>query len=180
MKNKALLVTFSMISIAAILVSYGLLAIPGQFVGMFGSNGLFNQEGASIAGYEYIFHCIHKIGDNENALFASGRASAAGIMTVIFMFFACGSFAFVKKSTALPLLGGILEFFSGFFFLMTTPFACLCYPDKISCIRAMWVPYLIGSVMVVLSLIVIYFSVVELKKEKATLASKGGYSYLKK
>ena len=178
MKNKLALV--SILSVVVILVSYGLLAIPGQFVGMFGSNGLFNQEGASIAGYEYIFHCIHKIGDNENALFASGRASAAGIMAVIFMFFACGSFALYKKSTALPLLGGILEFFSGFFFVMTTPFACLCYPDKISCIRAMWIPYLIGSLMLLLGLIAIAVSVVELKKEKATLASKGGYSYLKK
>ena len=178
MKNRLALVSIA--SLIVIVISYGLLAIPGQFVGMFNDGKLFPVQGSSIAGYEYIFHCVQKIGDNENPFFSSGRASAAGIMAVIFMFFACGSFALHKKSTALPLLGGILETLSGFFFVMTTPFACLCYPDKISSIRAMWLPYVLGSVMVVLGLLAIYFSVVELKKEKVTLASKGGYSYLKK
>ena len=180
MKNKLALVSIA--SIVIIIVSYGLLAIPGQFVGMFDSNGsLINSAGSSIAGYEYIFHCVHEIADKvENPFFANGRASVAGIMAVIFMFFACGSFVFHKKSTALPLLGGILETLSGFFFVMTTPFACLCYPKSISSIRAMWLPYVIGSIMLVLGLAAIYFAVVELRKEKATLATKGGYSYLKK
>ena len=178
MKNKLALI--SIISIVIIVVSYGLLAIPGQFVGMFRDGKLFPGEGTSIAGYEYIFHCIQKIGSVENPYFSNGRASAAGIMAVIFMFFALGGFALYKTSSALPLLGGILETLSGFFLLMTTPFACLCYPKEISSIRAMWLPYVIGALLLIAGLVATYLAIVELRKEKATLASKGGYSYLKK
>ena len=45
---------------------------------------------------------------------------------------------------------------------------------------AMWVPYLIGTLIALCGILAIYVSIVELKKEKATLMSKGGYSYLKK
>ena len=44
----------------------------------------------------------------------------------------------------------------------------------------MWLPYVIGALLLIAGLVATYLAIVELRKEKATLASKGGYSYLKK
>lgn len=176
MKNKLGLI--SMISFVVILVSFALFAIPGQFIMLYGFNS--SVPGTSLAGYEYFFHIIQGIGDSgTNQWFADGRPSATGIMIVIFLGLALPCFFFNKKSTALPLLGGILEILAGFFLLMTNPFSHLIY-KKLGTLGASWVPYLTGSLILLLGIAALFASIAELKKEKVVLESKGGYSYLKK
>lgn len=173
MKNKLGLVSFA--SIVVILITFGLLAIPGQYIGL----SKVHTQGTTLAGYEYIFHVIRDIGSTANPYFSSGRPSVTGIIAIVFIALAAASFVFYKKSTALPLLGGILELVAGFFFLMTTPFSHLIYKQR-SDLSAGFVPYVVGSLLVVLGIAAIVFSILELRKEKVVLETKGGYSYLKK
>lgn len=176
MKNKLGLISIA--SIVVILVSFALFAIPGQFIRLYGFND--SVPGTSLAGYEYFFHIIQGIGDSgTNQWFADGRPSVTGIMVIIFITLALPCFVFYKKSTALPLLGGILEILSGFFLLMTTPFSHLIY-KKLGALTASWVAYLTGALILLLGIAALAQSIVELRKEKVVLQSKGGYSYLKK
>lgn len=180
MKNK--LRTISIASVIIIVISYVLFILPGQFIGLFQNGQLFVGNGVALSGYEYIFHVVPTNPNGVPYNFATGHQSGTGITALIFMLLSLASFIFYKKSTALPLLGGILNIISGFFLLMTTPFAHLIYRDEIywDCILAMWVPYLTGALILLSGIIAIVISIFELKKEKATLASKGGYNYLKK
>jgi len=176
MKNKLGLVSIA--SVVVILLSFALFAIPGQFIKLYGFSA--ELQGTSLAGYEYFFHIIQDIsGSGVNQWFNDGRPAATGIMIVIFIFLALPCFIFYKKSTALPLLGSILEILAGFFLLMTNPFSHLIY-KKLGTLGASWVPYLTGSLILLLGLAALWLSIVELKKEKVVLESKGGYSYLKK
>lgn len=172
MKNKLGLISIA--SVVVILVTFAFLALPGQYI----FRPIVGQ-GTSLAGYEYIFHVIQNIGETANPYFSNGRPSVTGIMAIIFITLSLPCFVFYKKSTALPLLGGILEILAGFFFLMTTPFSHLIYKSYQD-LQANWVPYVSGSLIALLGLAALLTSIFELRKEKVVLESKGGYSYLKK
>ena len=151
------------ISIGVIVLAFGFLALPGQF---------FKYFTQSYSGYEVIFFTPDYLTSNAN-----GRVSAGGIIAMVLIALAIPSYLFWKKSSASSLLAGILTTLGGIMFLLMPLWMAIIYrgnPDN----PLKWVTYVIGSLLLVVGALSIFFAVIRLKEEKAAPLKKN-YSYIK-
>ena len=152
------------IGLAVIVLSVGLLFIPGSFV------AYGNQ---SFGGWESIFSATDYFTDN----YSNGAVNGGGIAALVFMVLAVPCFIFHKKSSALLLLGGILEALASIMFLSMQLWVIVAYPKVLTVI---FMDYIVGALFLVAAVAAIYVSVLRLKEEKESIGgSKSSYSYLK-
>lgn len=165
---------FAYAGIALILATVGLLFVPA-FANLFGYTHL--------SGYNFIFGYLEKGGINylaKNALGQDdGKVSAAGIITLICLFFSLVSLVFHKKSSVLSLLGGLFLAIAGILLLCTPLWATVIYNGKVT---AYWLAYVLGGVLLVYGGFVVYLAIMILRDEKNELSKPKSqqYSYLKK
>ena len=159
-----------LISIAAIIVACGLLAIP-QFIVPHDYPSL-----ASISGYQFFFHSVSETYEN-NAHFSG--VSGLGITSIVLMALGLISYLFSIKSSAFLMLGGIFNVATSvlYFAMEASKKRRYSYPDFVS---VGWTSYVIGGLLVLTGLLSIYFAFRSMQKEKKELTTKKSYSYLKK
>ena len=166
---------FTLIALAIIAVCVGLMFIP-QF-------GLLNaykgKSNYTYNAYETIFYFTTRPYKNylkDNA--SGGRASAGGIIALIFLLLGAVSLGLSKKSSVLSLLGGLLVAISGILFLMTPLWMLIIYNGKIT---AGWLAYVVGGVLLLVGAFISYIAIMRLRDEKNELARPKSqqYSYLK-
>lgn len=160
----------SIITICVLVISCGLLALPGQFATI---------KNIPLSGYEFIF--FYKDVDGINYLaknVTDARASAAGIIGLLFILFALVCLVFNKKSSLLALMGGVFTALSGLMFILMNLWAVSIYhktPVELS-----WVTYVIGGLFIVLGALLIFVGVKALKEENLLLNAPKSkqYSYI--
>lgn len=159
-------------SIAAIVLTCAFLALPGQFILPKDYPSL-----ESLSGYQFFFHLgSEKYYGNTGAEGVSGL----GIASIVLMVLALVSYILYKKSSAILMLGGILNVATAIlFFLMETSKKHI-YQAKSSLVTVGWVAYVSGALLVLTGLVTIYFSVRLFIQERKQITSKQTYSYLKK
>ena len=159
-----------LISIVAIVLACGLLAIP-QFIVPHDYPSL-----GSISGYQFFFHAV---GDNyaNNAHFDG--VSGLGITSIVLMALALVSYLFSVKSSAFLMLGGIFNVATSilYFAMEASKKRRYAYPDFVN---VGWVSYVVGALLVLTGLLSIYFAFRSMQKEKKEIATKKSYSYIKK
>ena len=169
MEKKARLVTY--ISIAVLLLAFGLLAIP-QFIV---PNDYPILE--SISGYQFFFHAVDTRYENLSGI---NGVSGQGIAVFVLMVLALGSFCFARKSSALLMLGGLLDVVASILFFAMEASKKVVYGSNRSFVNVGWTNYLIGGLLVLCGLIAIYYAFRSMRSEKKQFESKQSYSYLKK
>lgn len=162
---------FTLIALAIIAVCVGLMFIPGF--------ALLNKK-LSYNAYEVIFYFSNR---PEKDYFVNntsgGRASAGGIIALIFLLFGAVSLGLSKKSSVLSLLGGLLVAISGILFLMTPLWLLIIYEK--GKVVANWEAYVVGGILLLVGAFISYLAIMRLKDEKNELAKPKSqqYSYLK-
>ena len=165
----------SVITIAVLVLTCGLLAIPGQFANIVSKN---------FSGYEVIFRYADIGGINyleKNV--ADSRASVAGILTLVFILFALVSLVYSviskdeegKMPTAI--LGGSCALISGIIFLTMYLWMAVIYKGSFA---LHWLTYVTGAFITILGIALIVFGIMGIKENRASLGSKSvKYNYLK-
>ena len=161
----------ALISIAAIVLAAGLLAIP-QFIV---PNNYPTLE--SISGYQFFFHAVDEV--YENKAHISG-VIGLGIASIVLMVLALASYVFFKKSSAFVMLGGIINVATSVLFFMMEVSKKQVYGTFRSFVNVGWVAYVIGAILILTGLASIYYSFRSMQQEKKDIANKKNYSYLKK
>lgn len=170
--------TVSIVAIIAIILSFGILAIPNSFAIVNGNKFL------ELSGYEWL--SAVKMIDGKNYLRAnihSARVSAAMIISFVFMLgsLALNGLVLKNRNRSINLLfTGIFTFVAGFIFLLTKLWAISIYPGKP--VTIYWQAYVIGAVLLLIGLIQGYLSVLLIREEKKSYGANKSheYSYLKK
>ncbi|MCR5332587.1 MAG: hypothetical protein K6E11_01025 [Bacilli bacterium] len=165
----------SLIGIAVVLVCVGLMFIPG-FALLNG--GIKTIPQTYLNGYEVIFHYVVKstyFVDN-----AKGRASAGGIIALVFLALGLASLGLSKKSSVLSLLGGVLVALGGIMILLMPLWFMIIYDN--GKVQAGWLAYVIGGVLTVVGGLLVYVGVMRLREEKNQLSKPKSqqYSYIRK
>ena len=159
------------ISIAVILLAAGLLAIP-QFI----LNVNYEVLG-NINGYQFFFHAVDT---KYETLSGMNGVSGLGIASIVLMVLSLAAFIFARKSSALSMLGGLLNVVTAVLFFMMEVSKKHVYGSHRSFVAVGWPAYVIGGLLVLAGLIAIYYSFRSMQQEKKQIASKQSYSYLKK
>ena len=160
------------VAIAVVVISFGLLAIPG----------FFKLTPNSFNGYEMIFRFKFEKGSDFNWLASNGNNSVCtiGIVALVFALLSGVSVAFDKKSCALDILSGVLLVFSGIVFLSMQAWAVICYKrTNLSECSIGAVSYVIGALQLLVGAMITYKGFSILKEEKSNPKAVT-YSYLKK
>ena len=167
----------SIASVVIIAISFGLLALPGQFYNLILEK---TNPQPVMSGYEFIFNALPETFKSYTGVYEVG-ASGLGIAALVMMVLALPCFILVRKSSALPLFGAILIFIAGLFFLLMKPWgADPMFKAYIKSGAVLWVSYVIGALLVLAAIAIVYFTIKVLKEEKVAPKSNVGYSYLKK
>lgn len=161
------------IAIAIVAITFGLLAIPNSFAVVTRGNFQLN-------GYEWTF--AFKFIEKDFNVLRKVTDARVSVQTVVALVFALLSVPLViihKKSALYELLAGLLLIVSGFMFLLMIISAHNIYGGECN---ILWVTYVIGILHLIIGGLLVYVSVLLLKKEKEALVSNKsqGYSYLKK
>ena len=177
MKDKLKLV--SLVGIAIAVLSFGLLAIPGQFYDIM-TNMKSSNPPHLMSGYQFIFNSLPDGFKSYSGVYGAG-VSGLGVAALVIMAVAAICFGLYFVSSALPLFGGVASIVSGLFFLLMKPWGA----DKLfkaykSSSAILWSSYVIGALLFLVGVAAIYFSIKLLKEEKAHPKETVGYSYLKK
>lgn len=169
MEKKVRLVVIA--SLAAIVVALGLLAIP-QFI-----ISHVNVPSEAISGYQFFFHAVSERYANNSTLTG---VSGLGIASIVLMALALASYIFYKKSSALVMLGGLLNVATSILFFAMEASKKNLYGQRHEWFSVGWTAYLIGALLILTGLASIYYSFRSMQKEKKEIATKKNYSYLKK
>ena len=172
MEKNLRLITY--ISLAVIVLSAGLLAIPYFLVPIQSSYGTVYSP---ISGYQFFFNAID---DRLSNLLHPTGVSGLGIASIVLMVLALASFIFARKSSALSMLGGLLNVATSVLFFAMEASKNHVYGAQRSFINLTFMTYVIGALLVLSGLASIYFSFRSMQQEKKQIASKQSYSYLKK
>ena len=158
-------------SLAAIVVAFGLLAIPMFIV----PNNYASLE--SISGYQFFFHAVDTVYEKNSHITG---VSGLGIASIVLMALAVCSYVFSKKSSAFSMLGGLLNVAASVLFFMMEVSKKHVYGSYYTFVTVGWVAYVIGALLVLTGLASIYLSFRLMQSEKKDIATKKNYSYLKK
>ena len=159
-------------SIAAIVVTCGLLALPGQFILPVEYPSL-----EALSGYQFYFHLGSEVYNN---LAKPAGVSGLGIATIVLLALALCSYAFAKMSSSLVLLGGLLNVANAICFFCMEVSKKNVYGANRSFVAVGWVAYFAGAILIITGLLSIYFAFKTFMVEKKQISSKQSYSYLKK
>ena len=171
MEKKVRLVVYA--SLAVIVLSFGLLAIPQFIVPTLEKNV---ASFPSFSGYQFFFNAVS---DNVKNNTGMSHVSGLGIASIVLMGLALCSYVFAKKSSALVMLGGLLNVAASVLFFAMEASKKRVF-TKYSLYAVGWVNYVIGALLVLSGLASIYFAFRLMQGEKKAIASKSSYSYLKK
>ena len=162
----------TLISLGALILAFGLLAIP-QFI----IQKYANMEWGSISGYQFFFHAVSEVYGSKSGM---KGVSGLGIASIVLMVLALASYIFYKKSSALVMLGGLLNVATSILFFAMEASKNNVYGDNRTLCNVGWVAYVIGALLILTGLASIYYSFRSMQKEKKEIATKKNYSYLKK
>lgn len=90
------------------------------------------------------------------------------------------SYALARKTSALVLLGGLLNVATSVLFFAMEASKKSVFNLTRSLYNVGWISYLIGAILVLSGLLSIYFAFRMMQSEKKVIASKSSYSYIKK
>ena len=161
----------ALISLGSIILAFGLLAIP-QFIIPHEYPTL-----GSISGYQFFFHAVSEVYGNKSGM---KGVSGLGIASIVLMVLALASYLFYKKSSALVMLGGLLNVATAILFFAMEASKNNVYGLNRTFVSVGWVAYVIGALLILTGLASIYYSFRSMQKEKKEIATKKNYSYLKK
>ena len=171
MERKLKYIAFA--SIAVIVLTCGFLALPGQFVLPVEYPTL---EGLS--GYQFFFHLGGEVYDAKTS---AAHVSGLGIATIVLMAIALCSYIFSKKSSALVLLGGLVNVSTAICFFSMEASKARVYGAGRSFVVIGWVAYVAGALLILTGLLSIYFAFRSFMVEKKEITNRReSYSYLKK
>ena len=174
-------------ALLVVLLSFGLLALPGQFAHYVpdvfsGSKRTFVYN---LSGYQWIFGTV-KYKYNADAYI--GKASAQGIAAFSILVLCVPGLLFSKKSSFVALLTSLALITAAVLFLSISAAGVKSYPNfhirpensEYTLMR--WVPYVIGSFLVLVGGLMTYRTVMVMKNEVARPSQAKGptYSYLHK
>ena len=168
MEKKVRLVVYA--SLAVIVLSFGLLAIPQFIVTSFPAYHPFS-------GYQFFFNAVSETDYKKSGM---THVSGLGITSIVLMGLALCSYVFAKKSSALVMLGGLLNVAASVLFFAMEASKKSIFANNYSLYSVGWISYVIGALLVLTGLISIYFAFRMMQGEKKAIASKSSYSYLKK
>ena len=174
------------LALLIVLLSFGLLALPGQFA-HYGPLNLSSKVASErfafrLSGYEWIFATAKTKLDAK-----IGTVSAQGVATIVLLGLCVPGLLFSKKSSFVALLTSLALITVAVLFLSISAAGPKSYPDYH--IRPadngyslmLWVPYVIGGLTLVAGGLMTYHTVIVMKNEvKSPSQTKGSsYSYLK-
>ena len=151
--------------ICAAVLAIGLVFVPG--FAHYGNNA------EMYSGFQAIFYIPQYLQDNTT----NGRASVAGIIALILLVLAIPSYVFHKKSSALLLLGGILNTVAGILFLLMDFWFKIIYRGQ--AVNIDFMTYLIGAMVLIVGGLTIYTAILLLLEEKKNPVKSNKYSYIK-
>lgn len=175
------IITFAL---AVVLLSFIFLALPGQFA-HYGVDGFVKHHYTfkyNLNGYQWMFGTVEdKLGNKI------GSASAQGIAIFVMLILCVAGLVFSKKSSFVALVTSLVLITIAILFFTISAAGLKAYPNfqpatdheySLMC----WVPYLLGSFIMLAGLAMSYRTFLVLKAEaKAPVQPKGpSYSYLKK
>ena len=174
-------------ALCVVLLSFILLALPGQFA-HYGPLNLSSKVASErflyrLSGYQWIFGTV------ETKLGAKiGSASAQGIAAFVLLILSLFGLLFSKKSSFVSLLTSLVLITTAILFLSISAAGVKAYPnwhikpeDSVYTLMR-WVPYLIGSLVILAGLLMGYRTFKVMRDEvKRPVQSKGpSYNYLHK
>lgn len=168
MEKKVRLVIYA--SLAVILLSFGLLAIP-QFI------VTDVHAYPSFSGYQFFFNAVSETDYKKSGM---THLSGLGITSIVLMGLALCSYALARKTSALVLLGGLLNVATSVLFFAMEASKKSVFNLTRSLYNVGWISYLIGALLVLSGLVSIIFAFIMMQREKKVIASKSSYSYIKK
>ena len=161
---------FGIISIAVVLIVFGLLAVP-QFIFTV-IPGI-----APAMGYQFFFNAYADRFANSHSI---AGVSGPGIAAIILLGLALISLCFSFKSSAFLMLGGLLNVVASIMFFVMNVSKNHVFGAYRDFVTVGWVAYVCGALLVIVGLLAIYVSFRSLQREKKQIASSKSYSYLKK
>ena len=175
-------------ALAIVLLSFVFLALPGQFA-HYGVDGFVKNHYTfkhKLNGYQWFFNS-YTYGPSSVKLGA--KAPAQGIAIFVMLILCVPGLLFSKKSSFVALLTSLTLVTVAILFFTISAAGLKAYPawhipeKDHKYILMGWVPYLLGSFIMLAGLAMSYRTFLVLKAEaKAPIQPKGGpsYSYLKK
>ena len=177
-------------ALAVIVLSFIFLALPGQFLryGIGTKIGNNKYEWAyELSGYQFIF--------NKGTDILGGKLGAKvvgqGVVIIVFLAVCVPGLIVSNKTSFFTMLTGLLLVVTGILFFTLSKAMYKCYPNfdpllndadkKISILK--WVPFVLGSLVLIAGLLVTYKAVKMMKNEikHPTAGNKTPtYNYLKK
>jgi len=164
---------FGLVSIVALLVVFGLLAIP-QFIVSIKTGA---EHPVYIMGYQFFFKAYSDVFSKGHSI--SG-VSGVGITAIVLMVLALASFLFARKSSAFLMLGGILNVVASVMFFVMVASKNKVFGVDRELVSVLWVTYVCGALLVLTGLISIYIAFKSMRQERKVIATSKSYSYLKK
>ena len=181
MKNKAKIVVI--FSLAAIILTLILFAIPGQFVSIWNKTLADGIDPTRMGGYEFIFGGSTYVRNNCGGPTVDRPAvvSGAGIAFLVLLVLAVVCYVFYKKSSALLLLAGIIMLVATIMLFCVKSWIDACWPKHAENSVGLWVPYLMASFLALSTIGTFYVAIMTLKEESKQpyTPKKETYSYLK-
>lgn len=180
MMNKTKIVVI--FSLATIVLSLILFAIPGQFVSITNQKDLLGNDPTRMGGYEFIFGgSTYARNLAAHAVDGAAIYSASGIAFLVLLVLAVVCYVFHKKSSALLLLAGIIMLVVTILLFCVKAWIDKGYKNYVDSSVGLWVPYLSASFLALGTIGTLYVAISTLVKESKQpyTPKKETYSYLK-
>ena len=173
-------------ALAVVLLSFVFLALPGQFA-HYGVLNLKSKVASErfayrLNGYQWIFATKENVLGNK-----IGKVPAQGVAIFVMLILAIPGLLFSKKSSFVALLASLELVVIAILFFTISAAGLKAYPSFLPAENheyslMNWVPYVVGSLIMLVGLAMCYRTFLVLKAEaKAPVQPKGpSYSYLKK
>lgn len=171
------------LSLIIVILSFVLLALPGQFA-HFGIKHINpNTYRFYLSGYQWMFGSVEDVLGN-----AIGSAVGSGIAAFVILILAFGGLFFSKKSSFVSLLVSLALITVAILFFTSSSATAKAYStvyvlsENGEFHNMAWVPYVVGSLTIIAGGLMMYRTVLVLKDEvKRPTQGKGPtYSYLHK
>lgn len=167
-------------SLAVIVLSFILFALPGQFAHYELVGKKFNYN---LSGYQWIFNTMVKKGNGITAK-VGNSVVGQGIAVIVMLAIAIPGLIFSRKSSFVTLVTGLDLLVTSILLFTISNAGLKAYPyaQLVGHSLMNWVPYVVGALVVIAAGLVIYKAVMMMKDEiKHPVQPKGPtYNYLHK